>query len=224
MSTATRIDRRRKPPPATPLTDAEVAATLAQWDPLAHKIARRWWRAYRAAAPYEDFHAEVRLAFLVAARKFDPGRGVLFSTYACWWARQQMQRFVGREVNRGVHVPEHHHRAAADKFVWLPVGSIEEVGAGRGIAGDDMLPGDRIPDRRTPDDPAPTDWGVLLAGLGARERLAVEARFRDGLTLEAVAGRIGGVSKERARQILLRAVRKLRERMAGAAGELGVGE
>lgn len=197
MSTATR-GRRRKPVP-TRLTPDEIAAAMEQWDPLAHKWAGRWFRTYRGVAPYADFHAEARLGMLIAARRFDPSRGFLFSTYSCWWIRQQLQRFVAAEVNRGLHVPETHHRAAGGTL-WLPIASIQDAG-GPCESGDEWSPDNWLADHRGEGEPpTPTDWGHVLKAIGER---------------------LGGVTKERARQIVARAVRKLRA-AEGLEGELEV--
>ena len=50
---------------------------------------------------------------------------------------------------------------------------------------------------------------AALETLDARERGAVKARFFDGASLEDI-GREYGISRERVRQIVMRALRKLR--------------
>ena len=55
--------------------------------------------------------------------------------------------------------------------------------------------------------------GVLdmIGTLTEREQLALECRYRNGLTYKQVGKEIGGVGIERARQILVKALRKLRQ-------------
>ena len=51
----------------------------------------------RADIRYEDLLQEGALGLLRAAESFDPGRGVRFGTYALYWVRSKMQRFVERQ-------------------------------------------------------------------------------------------------------------------------------
>ena len=56
-----------------------------------------------------------------------------------------------------------------------------------------------------------------LGRLSDRERIALYWRYGQGVKLEDVGVRLGGVSRERARQITCRAVRKMH-------AEMGLGE
>ncbi|MFP1643984.1 RNA polymerase factor sigma-32 [Pontitalea aquivivens] len=50
----------------------------------------------RYGAPMNDLIQEASLGLLKAADKFDPDRGVRFSTYAVWWIKASIQDFVMR--------------------------------------------------------------------------------------------------------------------------------
>ena len=43
---------------------------------------------------FDDLLAQGREGLLVAIRKFDPGRGFKFSTYATWWIKQRITRYL----------------------------------------------------------------------------------------------------------------------------------
>ena len=50
----------------------------------------------RYGAPMNDLIQEAGLGLMKAADKFDPDRGVRFSTYAVWWIKASIQEFVMR--------------------------------------------------------------------------------------------------------------------------------
>ncbi|MDF1618999.1 RNA polymerase factor sigma-32 [Pseudothioclava nitratireducens] len=50
----------------------------------------------RYGAPMSDLIQEASLGLMKAADKFDPDRGVRFSTYAVWWIKASIQEFVMR--------------------------------------------------------------------------------------------------------------------------------
>ena len=48
----------------------------------------------RYGAPMNDLIQEAGLGLMKAADKFDPDRGVRFSTYAVWWIKASIQDYV----------------------------------------------------------------------------------------------------------------------------------
>ena len=50
----------------------------------------------RYGAPMNDLIQEAGLGLMKAADKFDPDRGVRFSTYAIWWIKESIQDYVMR--------------------------------------------------------------------------------------------------------------------------------
>lgn len=90
--------------------DAETEAELARaWrdrrdEAALHRLVTAYMRLAismaskfrRYGAPMSDLIQEASLGLMKAADKFDPDRGVRFSTYAVWWIKASIQEFVMR--------------------------------------------------------------------------------------------------------------------------------
>jgi RNA polymerase sigma factor (sigma-70 family) len=64
-------------------------------------------RRYRnRGLPLPDLIEEGNLGLLRAAEKFEPGRGIRFSTYATWWVRQAVARALANQA-RTIRLPVH---------------------------------------------------------------------------------------------------------------------
>ena len=60
---------------------------------LAAKVARGY-KGY--GLPYADLMAEANLGLVIAASRFEPGRGSRFSTYAIWWIKATIHEYILR--------------------------------------------------------------------------------------------------------------------------------
>lgn len=92
------------------LLDAETERELAvRWrdhgdDRALHRLVTAYMRLAismaskfrRYGAPMPDLIQEANIGLMKAASKFDPDRGVRFSTYAVWWIKASIQDYVMR--------------------------------------------------------------------------------------------------------------------------------
>jgi RNA polymerase sigma-32 factor len=70
-------------------TDALVTSHLR----LAAKVARRY---QGHGLPLADLISEANLGLVIAASRFEPGRGARFSTYALWWIKAAIHNYILR--------------------------------------------------------------------------------------------------------------------------------
>lgn len=95
---------------ATPLLEREEELALATaWreegdEAALHKLTGAYMRLVIAVAarfrhyglPFADLVSEGNIGLMQAAARFEPERGVRFSTYASWWIRSSIQDYVLR--------------------------------------------------------------------------------------------------------------------------------
>lgn len=74
---------------------------------LVGKLCKSEFRNY--GLPYEDLLQEGCIGLTIAARKFDPERRLRFSTYAYWWIRAYLYKYVERTQGL-IHLPRHVRR------------------------------------------------------------------------------------------------------------------
>ena len=84
-------------PQLTPLEERTIAIEAREGDRLAFQkliesnlrfVVSMAKRYARSGYPMHELINEGNLGLIEAARRFDPGRGVRFITYASWWVRQ----------------------------------------------------------------------------------------------------------------------------------------
>ncbi|MBW2209650.1 MAG: sigma-70 family RNA polymerase sigma factor [Deltaproteobacteria bacterium] len=227
---ATALDRYRASLKRVEILDAEtereVAARWADGNQLAGarliesslpfviSIAREY---RRWGVPLEDLVQQGNLGLLKAASKFDPEKKCRLITYAAYWIRAEIRDYVVRSyriVRLGTTRTERRAmRAFRRKAFESPEALAEESGMPLTRA-KQLWPllarGDLSLDATVTDAPA----AMAMESLTAREQRIVEARIlsEEPCTLQAL-GREMGVSKERIRQLEVRARQKLRDRL-----------
>src|SRR3954465_14986759 len=93
-----------------PVVDAEARNAIVEANAgLVHKEA---WTFRGRGVALEDLVQSGQVGLIRAAEKFEPGRGLRFSTYAVCWIRQAM--FQALEAGRPIHVWPPSRRDAAD--------------------------------------------------------------------------------------------------------------
>lgn len=173
----------------------------------------------------EDLEAEGRLGLFEAALRFDLSHGAQFLTYASFWSRRRMQTFVARHA-RVVRRPGSRNGAGRDRD---EVSLDQPVGPGSLLRWHDVLV-----DRATPralDALVGAEDAALIAAaaldLPPQWRKIIVRRFGlEGgppMTLAAVGDTLG-LSRERVRQIEVKAMERLRVRLEAAWGRVRTGE
>lgn len=157
-------------------------------------IAKRVHSKYKHLR-FEEVLEEVRFGFEVAACRFDPAKGVKFSTYAWWWGMKYGRQFARCEAARGWTCPRE-----GEFFVRSSV-TLK--------AAEEDLP---TVEPVEPDDSADAFWLEVRRVLDARDADVVEALYRHGEEQVAVARR-WGLTKVRVAQLRDRALAQLRNRV-----------
>ncbi|MBZ5640493.1 MAG: sigma-70 family RNA polymerase sigma factor [Acidobacteriia bacterium] len=193
-------------------------------------------REYRnSGTPIEDLISEGNLGLMEAARRFDPTRGVRFSSYAAWWIRKHMVAALNRTVSQlssplpqptdgngasagspaGARRDLPPRRAARQRLVSLE--AFTRSDGDRGIL-EKLATDDDGPDVPLLQQELADAIRAILPFLPKQERLILSTHFGlDGevpLTLHAI-GRTLGCSRERVRQLEVKALTRARHLLLG---------
>jgi RNA polymerase sigma factor (sigma-70 family) len=140
-----------------------------------------WWIARRVmgtdANPddLEDCAAEVRLQFVRAARRYDPTRGVRFSTYVFRLAHSYAFLWKHRQRGRGVYVPQYLGGQGGPRVI-----DLDAADSGCCLRTDQPAGNDTV-----------AIWAALARVLTTKQLEVLRMRYLNGMTLHAIAAQRG---------------------------------
>jgi RNA polymerase sporulation-specific sigma factor len=177
---------------------------------LAGYAARRFIAYYpeaaRAIGGWDELLANAHVGLCRAAMAFDAGRGVRFATYGPIYIFRHLQH-VGDDAGH-IRIPRHiTGEARAELVRKLQPRSLETLLSEP--AGSEQEPADREDETLTAERAA---LHRAVRMLDRRHRRVLLLRRR-GLTLRAIAGKLGGLTRERARQLLAEAIEQVRDEL-----------
>lgn len=204
----------------TEQTEFKIATLVKSVEPWIHKRALKFSRRINDASfDVEDLVSEGRIGALVAAHRFDSGRGFKFLTYASYWIDQHIRRYIENH-NALIRVPVHlrQTRKIDDENTFKGSNNKIRLTRSGGVQSIDALAdgekylheviGDETP---SAEDLLTESEGVVrfLNRLSERERIVIKQRFWNDATLKEIGAKQLNLTSERVRQIEEVALKKL---------------
>lgn len=177
----------------------------------AYKIAHRWRRS-NPSLDLDDVLGAVLLGFVRAGRLYDPSHGAKFTTYAKFWADNQVRRLLDGEDRRLGPRSDRDLREGNPRIQYVS-GLFQVHEEGDSDAFLETFP--------AAPDPEPVEtyhWDKAKDSLDAREYSMIRQWVLEERTYAEIAVDYR-ISRERVRQIVDRGLRKLRSRFEREAAE-----
>lgn len=164
----------------------------------------------------EDLIGEGNCGLVVASRKFDPSKNTRFITYAVWWIRQFITKAIYSQ-SRDVKIPVGKKEQLKNSD-WNMIRLDKCIDENDGSVTGDFIEDSRIlsPEEELMKNEIIEDISLAMNNLNEFENLVISMRFGledDKAKSLKEVGEYFGYSKERIRQIELKAVSKLRAGM-----------
>lgn len=201
-------------------------------DGLVLRIAQKYrWALRQGGLGFDDLVQAGRMGVMRAQQTFDPERGFKFSTYASWWIRQCIARTChdcGSTVRIPVYVQQAMRAEGRVSSFYKRMSLDHQLhGHGDSEGDDDINILDVLCPTEAPDSASDIDNEATLQKvreavdtLPEKERTILRVRFwREG-TLQDAAD-IYGFTRERARQIEMRALGLLKAALEGKGSQRG---
>ena len=188
-------DENRKSPVESDLIEKRNALVEANHG-LVISIAKRYVNGH---VLIEDLIQEGYLGLIAATERFDAERGCQFSTYAVYWIRGYISRAARKAMNGGELLSLN-----------MPVGEDENSTLVEFIVDED----EASPYEAAEQNEQIQFVAEMMSCLKPRERRVIELRFGLNSEIEHSFEEVGGLlnlSKERVRQIEVKALERLRE-------------
>jgi RNA polymerase sigma factor for flagellar operon FliA len=205
---------------------AARSEAIEQSLPLVRSIAARLKQAYGLTAPFEDLLGLGVDGLLQAAERFDPTRGVAFTTFAYYRIRGAILDSLRRDPDRGrlartgpwpraLGEPENDNgvperEAALPDLTGLVETAVVRLRDVEGLADDQAAAVDEQIERRSVE----RRLATALGRLPEQERRIIELRYYEELSFAQIGERLG-ICKPWAFRLHARALRLLKRSLAG---------
>jgi len=188
---------------------------IERFEYLVGLVAKKYrWMTLHGRVDTGDLMQAARIGLMTSCRKFDPSKGVRFSTYAVYWMHHEVQQ-LGAACIYGVYIPQWVYWENRKLGKRMPKTIMLDA-----YSGDWNRPGEetlkqRIP-ARDPKPDAPLDErqrdATIQRLLSSIDKRCAEVVWRraNGETLEAI-GQSLGITRERARQLHVKGLEQCRQ-------------
>ncbi len=164
---------------------------------LAHACAKRFMWAIGKSLDYEDLVQAGCVGLCIAAQRFEPERGLRFSTYAFHWVLQKTRRAVAYALWEAQSIQDAAARSSKDKTIVSLDTLVRES--------ERMTVGDFVESHyganwRTLNRELRETFGGLISGMTDRQKKVAALRYIAGWTLGEIGAELH-LTRERIRQI-----------------------